>query len=272
MSKPETKNLNLDLIRIDGGTQPRVKIDLDVIDEYAAAFENGDEMPAIDVFFDGAEYWLADGFHRYHGAKKHGMLTFSAKVHAGTLRDAVLFSVGANATHGLKRSNEDKRNAVTKLLKDEEWSKWSARAIADKCGVSHQFVINVRPETVSTVDTVSKVKFLTPTGKVAEHTVKPRLVAADSVSRVVHQDQVDTQAEKLPQQETMVARQEHPETLDETEAPSSASPPVTSPKPFDWPTFRNHVIEFCDKSITKCPDEFKKALSNIFTQMAKDSV
>lgn len=56
----------------------------------------------------------------------------------------MLFSVGANAMHGLRRTNEDKRKAVETLLADEEWSKWSDREIARKFGVGHPFVAAVR--------------------------------------------------------------------------------------------------------------------------------
>ena len=38
----------------------------------------------------------------------------------GTQRDAILWSISANATHGLRRTNEDKRRAVTRLLQDPE--------------------------------------------------------------------------------------------------------------------------------------------------------
>ncbi len=56
----------------------------------------------------------------------------------------MLFSVSANATHGLRRTNADKRRAVETLLNDEEWGNWSDREVARRCGVSHPFVINIR--------------------------------------------------------------------------------------------------------------------------------
>jgi hypothetical protein len=60
------------------------------------------------------------------------------------VRDAILFSVGANATHGHRRTNEDKRRAVLKLLNDREWSKWSDREIARQCSVGNKFVGDLR--------------------------------------------------------------------------------------------------------------------------------
>jgi len=65
---------------------------------------NGDEFPPVQVVYDGAEYWLWDGFHRLHARKRNGLYTVPAIVRQGTRRDAVLLSVGANATHGFRRT------------------------------------------------------------------------------------------------------------------------------------------------------------------------
>lgn len=131
-------------IRIDGGTQPRAAINEAVVAEYAEALKDGAKFPPVDVFFDGTEYWLAEGFHRYHGHRKAKIKDIAATVHNGTRRDAVMFSVGANASHGLRRTNEDKRRAVMTLLEDAEWSNLSDRQIASACQVSHPFVANLR--------------------------------------------------------------------------------------------------------------------------------
>src|ERR1700722_14805947 len=65
-------------------------------------------------------------------------------IRQGTRRDAVLFSVGANASHGLRRTNDDKRRAVMTLLSDSEWRKWPLRKIARRCGVHHEMVGTAR--------------------------------------------------------------------------------------------------------------------------------
>lgn len=70
----------------------------------------------------------------------------AAEVRQGTRRDAILYSVGANATHGLRRTNADKRRAVETLLRDEEWSQWSNREIARQCGVSLNLVNSMRKD------------------------------------------------------------------------------------------------------------------------------
>ena len=51
-----------------------------------------------------------------------------------------------NATHGLRRTNKDKRKAVTKLLSDEEWATWSDLEISRRCRVSDDLVKTVRSE------------------------------------------------------------------------------------------------------------------------------
>lgn len=148
------KKLNLNAIRIDGGTQARVEIDMDVVADYAEAVKAGIDFPLITVYHDGADYWLADGFHRFHAHKQAGKASIAAEVLSGTVREAILHSLGANGTHGLRRSNADKRQAVLTMFGDAEWAEWSDRKIADVCGVSNTFVSNLRkPEKVSTVDT-----------------------------------------------------------------------------------------------------------------------
>ena len=90
----------------------------------------GADFRAHSVFYDGQAYWLADGFHRVRAAQEAGLAGINADVRQGTRRDAVLFSAGANAVHGLRRSNADKRRAVETLLNDEEWRAWSDNEIA----------------------------------------------------------------------------------------------------------------------------------------------
>lgn len=139
--------MNLSAIRTDGGTQPRAELSEETIQEYAEAMAGGSIFPPVTVFYDGSDYWLADGFHRWHAAKRLDLSDISAEVRQGSLRDAVLYSVSANATHGMRRTNEDKRRAVTRLLEDSEWSQWSNREIARRCAVSEYMVRAMRPDT-----------------------------------------------------------------------------------------------------------------------------
>ena len=146
------KRLSLADIVIDGGTQPRERLCTDAVNEYAEAMESGAKFPPLTVFSDGSSYWLADGFHRFHAARQHGSKTVSCEVHQGSLRDAILYAVGANACHGNRRTNADKRHAVMMLLEDSEWAKRSDRWIAEKCGVSPDTVNRIRREQLSDSD------------------------------------------------------------------------------------------------------------------------
>lgn len=143
----ETKALSV--IRTDGGTQARAGLDEAKVAEYAERMMAGDDFPALVAFYDGSDYWLADGFHRHAAAILAGKNTYLVDVKQGTRRDAVLYAVGANAEHGLPRTDGDKRRAVETLLRDEEWVKWSDREIAKRCKVSHPFVAKIRAEIVT---------------------------------------------------------------------------------------------------------------------------
>lgn len=166
------KKLNLNAIRIDGGTQSRVEINNEAVSDYAEALKVGIEFPAIVVFHDGADHWLADGFHRYHAHKQAGKASILADVRDGTVRDAVLYSLGANCTHGLRRSNADKRKSVATLLADPEWAKWSDRKIAELCGVTHPFVAGIRAPKVITVITPKVPEVVTVTTPTSTPTQK----------------------------------------------------------------------------------------------------
>ncbi len=136
----------IDLLKINtqGGTQPRAELNQSTVDEYAEAYRAGATLPPVTLFFDGSQYWLADGFHRYFAAKAAGKKSIPEEVTPGTLREAILYSLSANSKHGLKRSNADKRRAVETLLKDAEWGLWSDHELARRCAVSASFVGDVR--------------------------------------------------------------------------------------------------------------------------------
>lgn len=133
-------------ITADQRAQPRSAILVDKVNEFTEDMERGDKFPPVAIFREGKVHWLADGFHRYYAAVAAGAKTIDCAIKDGTLRDAVLFSCSANAAHGLRRTNLDKRRAAAKLLEDEEWSKWSDHEIARHCAVSHDFVRRVRKE------------------------------------------------------------------------------------------------------------------------------
>lgn len=149
-----TKTLHITQITVDRRIQARESIDEDAVKEYAEAQSNGAVLPAIVVFKDeqrdGPVYRLADGFHRIESAKRSGATSVRAEVRLGTRRDAMLFAIGANSAHGLRRTNADKRRAVEMLLGDDKWGAESDRWIAEAAHVSHTFVAKLR-EPVATL-------------------------------------------------------------------------------------------------------------------------
>jgi len=120
-----TKRIPINDIICDKELMPREKINEEYVNELVEDIKRRDKLPPVDLFYDGKRYYVVDGYHRIEALKMLGHKDISAKIHKGTRRNANLFSCGVNAKHGLRRNNKDKRKAVTKLLKDKQWTKWS---------------------------------------------------------------------------------------------------------------------------------------------------
>lgn len=144
--------LELSKIRLDGGTQPRAKLSEETICEYAADMEAGDVFRPITVYFDGKDYWLADGFHRVEAKRRldpNGSI--DADVVQGTQLDAQWFSYSVNKGHGLRRTNEDKARAVTAALRHPEGISRSDSDIASHVGVTTPTVAKYRAKAEPTI-------------------------------------------------------------------------------------------------------------------------
>lgn len=136
------KMMPIEDISIYGGTQTRASTNDDAIDSYAESIKGGQSFPPVEVFFDGAKYWLADGFHRLLAHKRAGKEEVSSKIFEGSRKDALLHALGANSKNSLYRSNADKRNAVEIAL--EEFPGETNAFIAKVCAVSASMVSNAR--------------------------------------------------------------------------------------------------------------------------------
>ena len=136
-----TTTLDASLIRIDGGTQPRAAVDIAAVDGYARHWGRR-QVPARGRVLRWGRVLAGQRVPPLPrtGRRAKGEAQIEAEVRSGTRRDAVLFSVGENAEHGLRRSNEDKRRAALTLLRDDEWAGWSDHEIARRCAVSSNFV------------------------------------------------------------------------------------------------------------------------------------
>lgn len=167
------KQINLHLIRTDGGTQSRVSLNQFVVEEYAEHMKNGDVFPPITVFHDGSDYWLADGFHRLFAFKSIGKSLIDVDVKQGTVGDAEEYSLGANkgTKRGLSNSQEDIRSIITRMLTAERYKDWSSRRIAEHVGVSDMTVGRIKKTLDIPAADQDTVKF-TRNGKEHEMKVK----------------------------------------------------------------------------------------------------
>ena len=150
------RRLSLYQIRVDGGTQPRLKMNHSVVRSYAEQKRAGAKFPPIDVFFDGTDHFLGDGFYRVASDKELNRSHIKANIHRGGAREAYLFGLRNNRTHGQPLTNEDKRAAVRKILKDPEMQKLSDNAIAALVGVTHPFVGSMRSTCNVTSERIGK--------------------------------------------------------------------------------------------------------------------
>ena len=139
-----SQQIEIQTIVTDEEMYPRAKLDEGAIDEYARLMKDGTDFPPIVVFRHRRKHWLADGRHRLEAARRIGQKEIMADVRKGSRRDALLYAVGANAAHGIRRSNADKRKAVQLLLDDPEWRQWAVSRIAKTCNVSWDLAEAVR--------------------------------------------------------------------------------------------------------------------------------
>ena len=161
--------VKLDSLELSAGTQMRVQLDEDAVREYSEAMTldpdskhirgiQNELWTPLTVYTDGTHRWLADGFHRTAAAKALGFEEFQAKLIPGELKDAILHAVGANAAHGIRRSNEDKYLAVRTAFVELGMLDHSDRAVSKAVGVSPTFVGKVRKslETEGAIDVATE--------------------------------------------------------------------------------------------------------------------
>ena len=146
-----TKEILLSDIDMDAGTQTRAGINEETVAQYAEDMQAGDKFPNPVVFDCGAPKYLpSDGFHRIKACERIGLGEVRCEIHKGARQDAIRYGLSANYSHGLRRSNADKRHAVTMAL--AEWPNLSDRELARICAVSHNFVSDSRKSQLSSDD------------------------------------------------------------------------------------------------------------------------
>ncbi len=182
----DIRDIPVDQIQADGTTQMRVAgIDPAVVVDYAAAMEDGAVFPPIIVFYDGTQYWPGDGFHRIEAARRLDRESILADVRDGGQRDALLLAASANANHGLRRTQADKRRSIETLLCDPEWAKWSDRRIGKECAVDHKTVAKVRAELTGEIPSDRTVTYRDRHGNQSEMRVSASASSGSMVETVL---------------------------------------------------------------------------------------
>lgn len=188
------KTLNLAVLRLDGDTQARLALSQEKVQEYAALMEDGEEFRPIDAFFDGSDYWLADGFHRYFATKANKKTAIAVTVHNGTLDDAQLFAFAANKGHGLPPSSADIRHCIVRMLAHPVWGGWSNAAIAKWVGTSKMTVGRVKAATSEPEESTEK-KYVNKHGQ--EKTMKTEKIGRPAKPTEAPEPEVDDKTAEL---------------------------------------------------------------------------
>jgi len=112
-----TETWPLAALLLDEELQPRAAIDRTVLENYVQLLVDGVRFPPVVAFRDDQGpikvnvLWLADGFRRWHAHKVIEADGIEVDVRTGTRRDALLYSLAANAKHGLQRGATDYKRA-----------------------------------------------------------------------------------------------------------------------------------------------------------------
>jgi hypothetical protein len=125
VAKPKRIWVPLDNLVRDPGLQMRTSLpdgltDPATVERYREAILEGEEFPPLEAVFDDKTYWLFDGFQRAAAMELAGKGSVECLVFAGAHQDALLRAIAANAHHGLTRSVNDCRRALTTLLDTPE--------------------------------------------------------------------------------------------------------------------------------------------------------
>jgi len=257
--------ININTLNISSGTQSRVKLDEEVIADYAEKMQAGVKFPPVKVYTDGINNYLADGFHRYFAVKKIGKTSIDAVVVSGTLRDAILYSVSVNDDHGLRRTNEDKRNSVMKLIDDFEWGAWSDSEIARACKVSQPFVSSLRKGSAPEV-----VKYKGKDGAVHEkkRSVKPEKTRDLSMAEKFVAGKEPEEFDHDPKDDVISALTEENEKLQDKLAAGGSSDPEETAALIAELRDENKRLHQELKTVKLSRDQFQNENAQLMKQVA----
>lgn len=138
------KTVPMNQVNADERLQMRAEgTDPDLVAEYA---EKPEDLEPIEVWHDGAVYWVSDGHHTVAAYKKAGKTSIPAKVHQGDFAAAQRAALKANSKHGRRRSRKTIRHVIE--LAHVLYPGLSVREMAETCDIAHSTIGDYRSELV----------------------------------------------------------------------------------------------------------------------------
>jgi hypothetical protein len=210
----------LDNILIDKRYQARVKgLDEVHVTDLMNAYGQADaeiEPPRVWII-PAVGNVLTRGFHRLEALKRLGRKRVECEIRNGSIADALTDAASGNNTHGLKRTNADKKRSVEMVV--EAHPDWSNRRIADEAGVSHNFVTELRQ--LSSDDSSNSKTPEKTTGKDGkERPAKKKNNPKKSTSEPVSKSDDDETASRTDEQSVEAEFEAEPESVPEAAKPS----------------------------------------------------
>ena len=140
-------HLALDYLTLDDRLQSR-ELKPGVVKDYLGVLRRGGELPPVLVVRNSnGDYHLVDGHHRVAATRQLlGREEIAVEIVDGTFADALWLSWGANRSHGLRRTQKNKRRAIRAAVQHPRWRRKSDRAIALHIGCDHKTVGAMRRE------------------------------------------------------------------------------------------------------------------------------
>lgn len=141
-------------IALDPTYQLRAKTKLSVVREYTQLVAAGPVLPSVQLVRipaggnGSSRLVLTDGWHRYYAHQHAGLTHIRAQIvdHWGEA-EAFALALRANSSHGLARTEADKRQLVTAMLARPEYATMTSRKLVAICGVSHNTICRYRRRT-----------------------------------------------------------------------------------------------------------------------------
>jgi hypothetical protein len=190
-------------LRLDGPTQHRRRNERIVV-EYATLMRQGVEFPPIRVWYDGAYYWVSDGFHRVAAAEKAAFSDITAEVLFGSQSDAQWDSFSANGRHGLRWTRSESQRVIELTLSHPNASSLSNVEVAKHVNVSEKTIRRWRRRLSSALaeDTTRVVK----RGDSIYSLSTTNIGRADGSRRLKSREEIRSQLNSMKQQAQPKAR------------------------------------------------------------------